>query len=120
MHITTSPYHPQSNGMVEKFNSTLKSMLNKTITTLFAYRTSHHHSTKVSPFYAMYLCDPVLPNQQEITPVNMDSVDKDIDMSSVLDKLKETKKDVEDKMQKNIAVAQARQKVAYDKRLSNF
>lgn len=28
-HLTTTPYHPQCNGLVEKFNGTLKSMIKK-------------------------------------------------------------------------------------------
>ena len=74
-HITTSPYHPQSNGLVEKFNSTLKTMINKVVEDngekwhlfinkcLFAYRTSVHASTKITPFEAMYARKPVLPNE---------------------------------------------------------
>lgn len=30
-HITITPYHPQSNGRSERFNQTLKNMLNKTV-----------------------------------------------------------------------------------------
>ena len=29
--ITTTPYHPQTDGMVERFNATLKSMLRKSL-----------------------------------------------------------------------------------------
>ncbi|VDI09390.1 Hypothetical predicted protein [Mytilus galloprovincialis] len=61
--------------MVEKFNQTLKGMINKTILDnsqdwdqhiekcLFNYRTSYHHSTKFTPFYVMYLRQAVLPNE---------------------------------------------------------
>ncbi len=61
-HTTTSPYHPQSNGMVERFNQTFKSMINTMVgenpqewhrhmdKALFAYRISVHRSTKFFPF----------------------------------------------------------------------
>ena len=62
----TSAYHPQSNGLDERFNQTLKAQLQKLVNNhqddwddlldniLFAYRSSHHDSTKCLPFLLMY------------------------------------------------------------------
>jgi hypothetical protein len=64
--LNTTAYHPQTNGLTERFNNTLCTMLtpytNKNQDdwdeylpyVLFAYRTSPHHSTKQSPFYLLY------------------------------------------------------------------
>ena len=61
----TTPYHPQGDGMVEKFNCTLLQLLRTYVTSqqdwetylpyvLYAYRTSQHTATRVSPFLLLY------------------------------------------------------------------
>eukprot|EP00731_Ephydatia_muelleri_P007213 Em0003g1461a len=64
--IRTTPYHPQTDGLVERFNQTLKAMLRKTAVqegkdwdlfipyVLFAYREVPQSSTGFSPFELLY------------------------------------------------------------------
>ena len=64
--IHTSPYHPQTDGLAERFNQTLKSMLRKCAREegkdwdkmipflLFAYREVPQESTGFSPFELLY------------------------------------------------------------------
>ena len=64
--LTTTPYHPACNGLVERFKGTLKSMLRKLCeekprqwdryipALLFAYRETVQESTGFSPFQVLY------------------------------------------------------------------
>ena len=64
--IQKTPYHTQTDGLVERFNQTLKAMLRKTVTKegkdwdrlvpflLFAYREVPQVSTGFSPFELLY------------------------------------------------------------------
>ena len=64
--IRTTPYHPQTDGLVERFNGTLKSMLRKFVSRnqkdwdeylpylLFAYREVPQETTGFSPFDLLY------------------------------------------------------------------
>lgn len=69
----TTPYHPQGDGLVERFNCTLKQMLATTLhdypfvwedrlrKVCMAYNTSVHSSTGYTPFYLMFGREARLP-----------------------------------------------------------
>jgi len=68
----TTPYHPQSDGLVERFNRTLLDMLSITVADehdwdlslpmlLLAYRTSVQETTGTTPFQLMFGRNPRLP-----------------------------------------------------------
>lgn len=123
--INTSGYHPQTNGLVEKFNSTLIAMISKVAESsgkdwdkhlpflLFAYRVAVHDSTKESPFYLLYGRDPRIPSEsvlcQQTSPYLVDVADYQHELTDCLSTAWGLAKQY-------IKGAQDRQKQEYDKR----
>ena len=72
-HIFSTAFHPQTNGIVERFNATIKSQLCKLqglnrnnwdeylLLTVYAYNIGQHRTTKYSPYQLVYGRDPTLP-----------------------------------------------------------
>ena len=145
-HRLTTPYHPQvgvynyslkltlnavvfqANGLVERFNQTIQTMLVKFIddkkdcwedyldTCIYAYNTSKHESSKFTPFELMFARKAILPidlqfHQQDASGALLNAeidAEYEIDMKTVQDKLEEARS--------NILYAQQQQKEAYDKK----
>ena len=77
-HLTTTSYHPQTNGSVEKWNGTMIKCLKKYCSksqenwsqalqwVTFAYNCSKNASTGYSPYKIIFGRDPVLPGDIEL------------------------------------------------------
>ena len=100
--VNTSSYHPQTDGLVERFNSTLCQSLSMYVAKnqkdwddfipliLFAHRTSISEAIGDSPFYCLYGREPRLPVDVKFLPPAADDLS-----TSVLDRRKRVVEKVE-------------------------
>ena len=122
---STTAYHPQTDGLVERFHRILTSMLSKTTQpggvdwddrlpyVLFSYRCSEQESIRESPFFMVYGRDPVLPIDEALSePADRCYQDADDYRSTVLSNLQ----NAWSAAKKNVEQAQKRQKKQHDKK----
>ncbi len=123
--INTSGYHPQTDGLVEKFNSTLINMMAKSCEVkdrdwderlpylLFAYRVSAQESTKESPFCLLYGRDPRIPTETVVSYVRSPYV---VDLDEYKEEFLNHMSHAWKLALENIQKAQVTQKKSYDKK----
>ena len=123
--IRTTPYHPQTDGLVERFNGTLKSMIKKFTSRnkrdwdeylpylLFAYREVPQESTGFSPFELLYghrVRGPLDVIREGWTGERGGEMPVATHVVEMRDRLRE----MTDLVQVNVAKAQGRQRSHYD------
>ena len=122
--LHTTSYHPQTDGLVERFNGTLAESLSMYVSTnqkdwdehlpliLFAYRVSPSATTHESPFYLLYGREPRLPLDTSllISASNLSSSVEEL-RSRVVENLERAQRIIKS----NTQLAQQRMKFQYDK-----
>ncbi|XP_033761705.1 uncharacterized protein LOC117343459 [Pecten maximus] len=127
--LTTTPYHPMCNGLVERFNGTLKQMLRRMCSErprnwdkyinalLFAYREVTQESLGFSPFELLYgrkVRGPMMI-LRELWTKDIQDPDIKTTYQYVID-LKERLEETCKMAQQNLKSARARQSIYYNKK----
>jgi len=125
--LNTTAYHPQCDGMVERFNRTLKTMLRKHAAkfgnqwdkylhgTLWAYRNVPHESTGEKPSFLLYGFDCHSPTEAALLPP---STIQPTDVADYREELSLSLFSARELAAKTIQKAQKRYKDQHDKYLS--
>ena len=124
--IKTTPYHPQTDGLVERLNQTLKSMLRKFVSDtgadwdewlpylLFAYREVPQSSTGFSPFELLYGRKVRGPLDVLKEAWEGEQPEQQVNVLSYILKMRDKMEALTEEVQQNMKAAQATQKRWYD------
>jgi hypothetical protein len=97
--LNTTAYHPQTNGLTERFNHTLCTMLSHYCNqhqtdwdvylpyVLFAYRTTPHNTLKQTPYYLLYGRNPRFPFDSLLPAPPLDDLELSEQSSDYVNKL---------------------------------
>ena len=127
--VFTSAYHPQTDGLVERFNHTLATMLSTYVAenqddwdeylqaVMFAYRRSLHETTQDTPFFLMFGREAVAPS--DVAHGIRLRTDGPVDIIEWRTRLLSTIRDAQNKAREAIQFKQHQQKQEYDDRHRN-
>ena len=125
--LCTSPYHPQTNGQCERFNSTLLNMLgtltpeqkkdwkNHVSAMVHAYNCTKNTATGFSPYYLLFGREPRLPVDVEFR-LQRGNQKGPLSESNYVSQLKRRLKFAHNKAKQVASKQQARHKRLYDRK----
>jgi hypothetical protein len=128
-HRLSSAYHPQTNGLTERFNKTLCNTLAKYVSdyddtwdtflnaALIAYRTVPNHTTKHTPFKLLYGREAVLPIDLQHGSYEESDEPMEKQLQRHIDYITEDLQQIRAEAQRNIGKAQESQKKYHDKKV---
>jgi transposase InsO family protein len=127
---STTPYHPQSDGMVERTNSTLQEMLTKLAAEHFlewdkllplvtmSYNSSVHLTTGFTPYMVLFGHEMTLPADVACgLTLEKENVE---DVAEYVLQLRDKLNNAHDFVRENIETARKRAKYQYDKKMKHF
>ena len=126
--LNTTAYHPQCDGMVERFNRTLKTMIRKHVTDfgkqwdqylpglLWAYRNTPHESTGEKPSYLLFGIDCRSPTEACLMPPNGL---RPVDIEDYREELTLSLSSARITTAESVQKAQSRYKAQYDRKSTN-
>ena len=121
-HTRTTAYHPATNGLTERFNKTLATMLSMFVDSshsdwddylpyvCFAYNTSTQASTKYSPFFLLHGFEATLPSEVDPTTIGCDNANQYAELVETMLKEKRAL------ARTNLEHSQTANKIRYDAR----
>jgi len=122
----TTPYHLESNGMIERMNRTIQDMLAKHMShhqrdwdehlplVIMTYWASVHTSTQYTPFYLLFGHEVRLP----VEVMFGRQPNHQPEVSEYIRELRDTLEEVHEHARKHLQTAQKRQKDHYDQRIA--
>jgi hypothetical protein len=120
-HTYSTTYHPQSNGMIERFNATFVPQIAKLqdkehnnwdeflSSVVFAYNTGTHSTTQYSPFQLLYGREPRLPADEKKSSFTFHKP------NDYYEQLKKSMKMIHGYARENIIRKQNQYKIRYDR-----
>jgi hypothetical protein len=123
----TSPLHPQTDGLSERFNQTLRKMLAAFVSVkqndwdsylaplCFAYNTAVHATTRCTPFELMFGRTPKVPLDLVLPSVDVDLC---LDPEEYAAKIKDSLRQAYAAMEENREVNVERSKLNYDRKVT--
>lgn len=123
----TTPYHPQSDGMVERMNRTIKDMLSKYINAnqtdwdrfvdgiVLAYNTTPHETTRISPYRLVFGKEAKLPINVLTENENFTTSEKEANKAVYVRDLEEKLSTIHEQAREITKEASQRQKNYFDR-----
>ena len=105
--LNTTAYHPQCNGLIERFNCTLKHGV------LWAYRNTPHDSTNEKPSFLLFGTDCRFPTEAALLPP---TPMEPVDVSDYREELIVALSNARDLASEAIQAAQQKYKKNYDRK----